>query len=298
MAWVDLHVHSTMSDGAVSPAGITEAALQHGLCMLAIADHDTLSGVSEAGGAAEGTGLFLVPAVELSVNLHTGGSAHLLGYFPGADPASWDGGTLEAALERIRKSREDRNSRIIGSLNDLGIPLTKAEIGDEAGDGVTGRLHIARVLLQKGVVGSIDQAFKDFLGSGAPAYIPRERLGDYAAIDLIRDNGGFPVLAHPGLLRSRSPEEVRALVASLKDGGLMGIEVYYPVHDTRTTELLLKAAHDMKLMVTGGSDYHGVKGAEDFPWKPGGFRLDARMMRGFIEACKLKKGVLKDGQTQ
>ncbi len=285
MATVDLHVHSTGSDGVMTPTWLVERALESGFSALAIADHDTFGGVAEAGGRAAGSGLMLIPAVELSVGLHCGGSAHMLGYFPGRDPLTWDGGTVETALEAVRLSRDSRNERITRRLNDLGVPVTIGEVLELSGGGVTGRLHIATVMVRKGVVGSTEQAFREYLGSGAPAYVARERLGDYRALDLIRENGGIPVLAHPWLIEGRGETELRALVASLADAGIMGLEAYYPSHDAAKTNFLLRTADEFGLMVTGGSDFHGVDKRDVFPSAKGGFKVDSEQVAVFLAAC-------------
>lgn len=299
MATVDLHVHSTGSDGSRSPSWLVEKAVEGGLTALSLTDHDTFAGVPEAGAAASAAGLCFIPGVELSVGLHCGGSAHMLGYFPGSPPCTWDGGTVEAALQTVRSARDSRNTLILQRLNEMGIPITHGEVRHLSGEGVTGRLHIATVLLQKGVVGSIDQAFRDYLRKGAPAYVPRERLGDYRAMALIRENGGIPVLAHPWLIEGRGEKEIKALVASLTDGGLMGIEAHYPSHDPAMTSFLARTAGEFHLMVTGGSDYHGVENRDVFPPEKGGFRVDSDQVGAFLEECVNRmKGDRRHGQAQ
>ncbi len=298
MASVDLHLHTTASDGGLAPSRLVDLAADNGLAALSITDHDTMAGLPEAGARALETDLQFIPGVELSIDLHCGGSVHLLGYFPGKNPVSWEGGSLEKALERVRQARRARNDLIISRLNDLGIPVTREEVQDLSGGGVTGRLHIAMLLIQKGVVKTTDQAFKNYLGSGASAYVPRERLGDYRALHLIRTNGGIPVLAHPGLIPGRSTDELRALTASLVDGGLMGLEAFYPMHDPGMTGFLLRTAGEMNLLVTGGSDFHGMNRTDEFPMNRNGFRVEARAVSSFLEACEAMKGASENGETQ
>jgi hypothetical protein len=299
MATLDLHVHSTGSDGAMTPSWIVNRAVENAYCALAVTDHDTFTGVPEAARAADGTGLTLIPGVELSVGLHCGGSAHMLGYFPGHDPLTWNGGSVEKALTAVREARDSRNSQILHKLQEQGIPVTMREVLEHSGGGVTGRLHIATILVQKGVVSSTEQAFRDFLGKGAKAYVPRERVGDFRAIDLIRENGGISVLAHPWLLEGRDGTGIRALLASLAEGGLMGIEAFYPSHDKEETAFLVRTAGDFGLMLTGGSDFHGVDERDVFPAEKGGFRVDSDQVRTFLETCSgMMKGDHRDGEAQ
>jgi predicted metal-dependent phosphoesterase TrpH len=296
MAIVDLHVHSTGSDGARSPSWLVQEASSRGFRALSITDHDTFCGIPEAGAAAAETGLSLIPGVELSVELHCGGSAHMLGYFPSQSPETWEGGSVEQALAAVRRARDERNARIVDRLADMGVPLTMREVEEQSGGGVTGRLHIASVMVMKGAVKSTEQAFRDYLGRGAPAYVPRKRLGDYRAIDLIRENRGIPVLAHPGLLENRGETEIRALAASLRDQGLMGIEVFYPSHDGRFVGFLLETARNLGLLVTGGSDFHGVDDRDAFPPSEGGFRVDSGQVEAFLETCgSMKKEEYRNG---
>lgn len=299
MATLDLHVHSTGSDGARSPSWLVEKAAEAGYRALSVTDHDTFTGLGEAARAAQGTSLLLVPGVELSVDLHCGGSAHMLGYFPGQDPLKWEGGSVEKALTSVRTARDSRNTKILEKLQEQGIPVTMREVLEHSGGGVTGRLHIATILVQKGVVSSTEEAFRDYLGKGAKAYVPRERIGDYRAVELIRENGGIAVLAHPWLLEGRDGPGIRALVASLAEGGLAGIEAFYPSHDRDRTAFLVRTATDLGLFLTGGSDFHGVDERDTFPAAAGGFRVDSDQVGAFLEACTgLMKGDDRDGETQ
>lgn len=299
MATLDLHVHSTSSDGAMRPSWIVERALESGYCALAVTDHDTFTGIPEAARAAGGTDLKLIPGVELSVELHCGGSAHMLGYFPGHDPLTWNGGSVEKALSAVREARDSRNSLIVQKLQEHGIPITMREVMEHSGGGVTGRLHIATILVQKGVVSSTEQAFRFYLGKGAKAYVSRERIGDFRALDLIRENGGISVLAHPWLLEGRDGTGIRALVASLTESGLMGIEAFYPIHDKEKTAFLVRTAREFGLVQTGGSDFHGVDQRDLFPSEKSGFRVDSDQVRTFLEACSgMMKGDHRDGEAQ
>ena len=285
---VDLHTHSTASDGAHSPARLVEMACARGLGAFAVSDHDTLAGVPEACEAACGLGLPLIPAVELSVDLTAGGSAHLLGYFPEADPENLCSleTPLGRALEKVRDARFSRNPRILTKLAEMGMHIPEREVARAAGSGVVGRPHIAQAMVNRGYVGTQREAFDRFLARGRPAYVERRRLSADSAIGLIRDEGGLPVLAHPGLM-PRQPEEISALIGSLADRGLTGVEVYYPGHDADMTAHLERTALRYGLAVSGGTDYHG----ECSPARLGGdddFAVYADKVSEFLEMCSIE----------
>ncbi len=286
-AAVDLHVHSSASDGALSPRSLVEAALNLGLSALAISDHDTVDGLPDAFEASHGKSLLFVPAVELSINLTTGGSAHLLGYFPGVEPAILcePAGDLGRALAHVRSAREARNPQIIEKLVQLGYPLFEEEVLEFAGGDVVGRPHIAQALLSRGYVQSSREAFDRFLARGRPAYVERERLWENTAIEVIRQMGGLPVLAHPGLLE-RSHGELSSLIRSLASRGLAGVEVYYPRHSPEMVSLLEKEAASARLLMTGGTDFHGsVEDSAGLGGTRGVFVVLAGQVAGFLERC-------------
>ncbi len=236
MGLCDFHVHSTASDGRLTPAELVNEAVSSGLEGFAIADHDTLAGVSEAAEKASALGLCYIPAVELSVDLHSGGSAHLLGYFPGValnellDPSS----ELQSALAGVIRGRNTRNPRIVEKLRELGFAITLEDVMEEAGDSVVGRPHIAGVMVRRGFASSGSEVFDRYLGSGKPAYVERERIGDYRAISIIRQSGGLPVLAHPVYIHTEGLTGLEALIRSLADAGLSGLEAYYPQQASRS----------------------------------------------------------------
>jgi len=294
----DFHTHSTASDGRLTPTELVDEAARCGLQGYAISDHDTLAGVEEASARAAELGLYYIPAVELSVNLHIGGSAHLLGYFPGADlsvlcnPAS----EMQKALQFVVDGRNTRNPAIVQKFRDLGFDISMEEVEAEAGDAVVGRPHIASVLVKKGLVGSSEEVFGRYLGSGKPAYVERERLGDYRAIELIRQAGGLPVIAHPKYIQVAGLQELGALVASLVDAGLAGLETYYPEQSKELIAFLEKTAEKRGLLLTGGSDFHGIK--HPLPgWCDGSFGVDTDKVSDFISECRRREGIT-NGKTQ
>jgi len=243
---IDLHAHSTASDGSFSPTQLVEAAHRLGLKALAVTDHDTLGGLDEARAAARRVGLDLVAGVELSVE-DDGGRFHLLGY--GFDPAN---AALAETLTTLRRSRAARNDLMAARMAELGLPVTMDDVRAEAGEDalVIARPHFARALIKKGIVGSVAEAFDKYLST--------EVLTPHDAIALLHGAGGVAVMAHPGLV----PLDEAALDARVthlaQDDGLDGIEAYYSQHSRPDTERFLALAAKLGLLVTGGSDFHGT----------------------------------------
>lgn len=248
---IDLHVHSTYSDGTLHPAELVELALARGLTAISITDHDTTEGTAEALEAAGHTGLLeVVPGIELSV-VYNERHLHLLGYY--IDPENSE---MKSALADIQAARITRNGRIVEKLRKLGLKVNMPEIEAKSAVGQTGRPHIAQVLVEKNIARSMDDAFSRFLKQGAVAYVPRLVLEAGRAIALIRGAGGIAVLAHPATIDS-SLRTIPEIVEQLAGAGLGGIEVYYPVHSVRNQKQLSALASRYGLVVTGGSDYHG-----------------------------------------
>lgn len=247
---VDMHTHSTASDGSMEPSELVRHAAAKGLAAIALTDHDTMDGVSQA--LAEGVmvGMEVIPGVEISVDFEP--EMHILGYF--FDDSYLK---LEKVLSNLRKNRGDRNLKVINKLRKMGIDITMTEVEKEARGTVVGRVHIASVLFNKGYVSSIEEAFERYLLRGRPAYFKKEKLTPEAGIDKISNAGGIPVLAHPILL-GKSEEALDALLYNLKNAGLIGIEAYYVNNTPAQTDSLLKLAAKHELLVTGGSDFHGT----------------------------------------
>lgn len=298
MGLCDFHTHSTASDGRLTPTELVDEASRCRLDGFAISDHDTLAGIKEAASRSMELGLFYVPAVELSVDLHTGGSAHLLGYFPGADLSILcdSSSEIQRALQYVVDGRNTRNPAIVRKFQELGFDITMEDVLAEAGDAVVGRPHIASVLVKKGLAGSSEEVFNRYLGSGKPAYVERNRLGDYRAIEIIRQAGGLPVLAHPKYIPVENLRGLGALVSSLADSGLAGLEAYYPDHSTTMISFLQDAAEKHDLLLTGGSDFHGIK--HPIPgWCDGSFGVDTNRISRFMKEC-ISRGRITNGKIE
>ena len=253
---IDLHIHTTASDGTFTPTEIVAHAIKLKLKAIAIADHDTLAGSSEALNSGIPAALEFLTGVEISAApppfYHHAGSFHLLGYSINLDDTE-----LNQTLEKLRLARKNRNPAIIDRLNELGIPIRLDEVREEAGDVQLGRPHIAQMMIRKGVVSSIDEAFDQFLGTDKPAYVDKYRVKCSKAINAIRGAGGIPVLAHPSLLEYESESQLDDLIGQLKQMGIQGVEVYYSQHTADQTRLFAELAQRHDLLMTGGTDFHG-----------------------------------------
>ncbi len=256
MKTIDLHIHSDASDGTLSPSEILDMAQELNLSAIAITDHDTIDGSKKAMERGIPPSVKFLTGVEISAvpppSFPCSGSFHLLGYNIRIDDPDFN-----HTLNLLQDVRKRRNPQIIERLNGLGIPISLNEIVDDFGEGQIGRPHIARLMVKKGFVKSVNEAFDQYLGKGKPAYVDKYRATCHQAIDMILNAGGIPVLAHPGLLNPVHDEPLEKLIHILKDMGLKGIEVYYPEHSQERIALYMKIANDYKLMMTGGTDFHG-----------------------------------------
>lgn len=248
---IDLHVHTTASDGTMTPAETVFHAARCGLKAIAITDHDTVEGVPEALAAGEQAGIEVVPGVEISVD-HPG-EMHILGYY--IDPHSAE---LQHVLSRLRRYRDKRNPLMADKLRRLGLALTMADVAREAQGEIIGRPHFAAVMIKKGYVKDFSQAFDYYLGVGQPAYVKKERLSPKQGINMITSSGGVPVLAHPKYLAAGGRDGLKKLVRELKGYGLQGIEVFYTAHSPEETRKFYNLAVANGLVVTGGTDFHGA----------------------------------------
>jgi 3',5'-nucleoside bisphosphate phosphatase len=254
---IDLHIHTTASDGTFTPEQVISHAHQLKLKAIAITDHDTVAGSKEALRSGIPPSLEFLTGVEISSTpppFYPGsGSFHLLGYSIRLDDPK-----LNRTLEKLQQARQNRNPSIIDRLNELGISITLDEVRREAGEGQLGRPHIAQLLVKKRAVASIDEAFDQFLGTGKPAYVDKQRVECFKAIEIILDAGGVPILAHPGLLDYKTEGRLDELIGKLKKAGIQGLEVYYSGHTPDQTRLYAELAKRHELLMTGGSDFHGA----------------------------------------
>lgn len=257
MGKIDLHIHTTASDGTLTPSQAVQLAKKRGLKAIAITDHDTIDGVKEALEAGQRESMEVIPGVEISANAMRG-SLHLLGYF-----VETERGILREKLQRLKQARAERNPRIVSKLNDLGINITYQEVIWASGGGQVGRPHFAQLLVDKKYVRSTDEAFDRYLAQGAPAYVDKYRFEVKEAIEIILKARGVPVLAHPFTLNGTS-EDLETVVIQLVQDGLKGIEAFYPDHTPEQTAQYQRLAEKLRLVKTGGSDFHGtlIKKAE------------------------------------
>lgn len=251
MSRLDLHLHTTHSDGSCTPTEVIGLAHQAGVTALAITDHDITSGIPEAIAAGEQYEIEIIPGVETS-SLMGSSELHILGYF-----LDWQDNALNQRCKSLRDSRHHRNPQIVDRLRSLGIDITYDEVRALAGSDSVGRPHIARALMNKGVVTSAKEAFDRFLGDGKAAYVPRELPSPADAIRWIKEAHGLAVLAHPTWVKL-TDQPLAELVRRLKADGLDGVEVYYSTHAARQTREYLSLAQQLGLLVTGGSDFHGI----------------------------------------
>lgn len=255
---IDLHVHTTASDGTLSPVATVHHARSRGLSAVAITDHDTVEGVAEALASGPDAGIEVVPGIEISAE-HPLGTVHVLGYY-----IRHDDRRLRERIAVLQQARNERNPRIIEKLRALGVPITLEQVEREAATGQVGRPHFAKVLVRQGAVRTVREAFDRYLKKGAGAYVDKYRFSPSEAIGCIRDSGGVAVLAHPAIIGRHSNAVLQDMVAGLKDQGLQGIEVYYTEHSPRQQKLYKDFARTFDLVETGGSDFHGpdVNGIE------------------------------------
>jgi len=272
-------MHSTASDGTDTPGRLPRLAKEAGLAAIALTDHDTTDGLVHAKRQAAKRGVRFLTGIELSADPNSvwpdggelagvdevPGTLHILGY-----GVSWRAAALQAVCERARKARAERNPQIIERLAGLGVRIRLDEVEAEAGDGVIGRPHLAKVLVRKGYARSVHEAFRKYIGRGGAAYVRKDRLDAADAVAAIHAAGGLAVLAHPVQLGLPDPAAVEHYVKALKDHGLDGLETRHSDHTPDTVAQLDRLADRLNLIATGGSDYHG----ETKPVRLGEVRVD------------------------
>jgi predicted metal-dependent phosphoesterase TrpH len=250
---IDLHTHSTRSDGSLEPHALARAAAEAGLVAFALTDHDTLDGLGEAKAAAATWGLEVIPGAEVTARF-PGRAMHVLVYgFDEREPG------FLSLLEEVRAGRRERNARMVDRLCALGVPVTMDEVRGACVDGVgtLGRPHIARAMVRRGYVPDTRSAFAVYLKDGGPAYVPAEVVDPEDVVAAVTAAGGVAVLAHPRQLRIQGEEAYSALFARLAAAGLGGVEVAHPSHAPEERELFARLAERHGLLATGGSDFHG-----------------------------------------
>lgn len=247
---LDLHIHSSYSDGSETPAALVAQAKAAHVRAIALTDHDNAFGAREFLDACRDADLTGIAGIEISAATDTG-TLHILGL--GIDYENED---LVSALDEVLDGRAERNMRILEKLQDLGFSITLDEVMEIAGEDVIGRPHFAQVMVARGWVENVGEAFERYLAKGAEAYVDRFRLQPQEAVTLIRKAGGVPVIAHPTSI-SEDFGELRERVAELVDAGIRGIEAYHTSHSPETTLECLRIARHFGLLVSGGSDFHG-----------------------------------------
>ncbi|APF19215.1 PHP domain protein [Caldithrix abyssi DSM 13497] len=251
---VDLHLHTTHSDGSLTPSQLVQLLKKLGVKTFAITDHDTISAIKQADRAAHKNGMRLITGVELSIEYPLPGSAHLhlLGLFIDVQNEE-----LNFALKKLREERKNRAHLIIRKLEQMGIELPSSQKEKLVLNNSVARPHIAQILLQEGLVKSMEEAFQKYIGRNAPAYVPKKKFQLKEAIDLVHRAGGLAIVAHPVSLGAKTDAELRDHLDALVSCGIDGLEAYYPLHDPPLTRYLLNYAEEKRLAVSGGSDFHG-----------------------------------------
>jgi predicted metal-dependent phosphoesterase TrpH len=252
---LDLHLHSTASDGRLSPEDVVRTAAQLGLAVISITDHDSVDGIAPALKAAQNhPTLLVIPGVEVSTDVPHG-EIHILGYF-----IDYTNPELVIKLAAFRNSRKVRAQKMIAKLETMGVHIEWNRVQDIAGAGSVGRPHIAQAMLEEGYVPSLKEAFNRYIGREAPAYVEREKMTLEEVVELITRAGGLAVLAHPAEIH-----DLEHLIPRLQRVGLVGMEVYYNNYTLKTTQYLASLAHKHALVATGGSDYHGTDNLTETP---------------------------------
>ncbi len=248
MLRVDLHIHSTASDGRFSPAELVRKAADEGLTVIALTDHDTVDGIAAALDAVQAFPMLrLISGIEISTDIPEG-EVHILGYFIDHTDQNF-----QAALEKMRNSRWERARRMVTELEKMGCPVDWERVCEIAGGGTIGRPHIAQAMLERDHIEYFQEAFEKYIGRDGPAYVEREKVTPSGAVELIVQAGGLPVLAHP--LTIPEPEQ---LVTKLQAVGLIGIETYYASYTAEDVQRLVTIADRHNLVATGGTDFHGI----------------------------------------
>lgn len=273
--FTDLHLHTTYSDGSLTPNELIKKAKELGYSAIAVTDHDTVKGIDEAIKAGQENDLEVIPGIEFNTRFQNY-DVHILGYL-----IDYDNIYLLNLLNKIKKERKDRIKKMLQLLKDLyGFEISLKEIKEISANNIIGRSHIARLLIEKGYLENWSKIFDNYIGKGQPAYIDRKKITPFEAIDIIKKADGIPVIAHPGLIENNN------LVQKIVNYGIDGIEVYYPEHNDSQTTYFKELAEKNELLITGGSDCHG-------PHNKDGLRLgQIKLDYSYLKEMKNYKSIL------
>lgn len=247
----DLHIHTSLSDGTFSPEKVVQYSKEKGLDAIAITDHDCCDGITPALIAAKDLDIEVIPGVELTVEMEEEDELHILGYF-----IDWYDRAFLKKLNEISAARKKRAKKILRKLQRHGVEITEKELFEFSGPGCVGRLHIAHLLVRKGFVSSIAEAFRKYIGNKAPCYVKKFKLSPKEAVKMIEDVGGVAVLAHPRTITAKNEFREKIIRTLIRDG-VKGIEVYHSDHTRKDEDEFKSLAERYNLLITGGSDCHG-----------------------------------------
>ncbi|MCR5500730.1 MAG: PHP domain-containing protein, partial [Acetatifactor sp.] len=285
MNMVDLHVHSTRSDGSYTPAELVRYAVEKGLRAFALTDHDTTEGIAEAMEAAKGRSVEVIPGIEFSTE-YEGKDIHIVGLY-----IDYEGEEFQKYLSDFQHSRDVRNHKMCARLQEYGVPVTYEALQAEYPEAILTRAHYAKYLWQKGYVGSMREAFDRYIGDHAPCFLPREKVTPSQAVNLILRSGGVPVLAHP-ILYHMSEERLEKLVQTLKKDGLVAIEAIYSTYTAGEEQQIRKLAARYRLLISGGSDFHGTtKPGLDLAVGYGNLKIPYEILEK-IQAFRKRRGAI------
>ncbi|MGM0445171.1 MAG: PHP domain-containing protein [Bacillota bacterium] len=275
--FVDLHLHTTYSDGSFSPEELILEAKKLNYSAIAVTDHDTVAGLNQVIQFGKKHGIETVPGIEFNTS-YKNCDVHILGYYMNKKSKK-----LLKQLKKIKDERRERIEKMIRLLDkQFGFKITMKEIKDICSNNILGRGHIARLLSEKNYVDSWGEVFNKYIGKGKPGYVDRKKITPFEAIDIINEANGIPVIAHPGLIHNQQ------IIDQLINYGVSGIEVFYTEHNNKMTEEYLKMARKNELLITGGSDCHGPKNKEGI--KLGKIKLDYC----YLEELKKYKTIIND----
>lgn len=285
MKYIDLHTHSSYSDGTCSPAELVSLAARARLCAFALTDHDTIDGLTEGYEAACKAGIEFVPGIEFSTE-YLGKDVHILGL-----DIDWKSSDFQKQLTRFQNSREIRNEKIIKRLADTGIDISWEQMQENFGDNIWTRAHFGRYLLEHGYIKEISEAFTIYIGDDCPCFVPREKVTPVQAVELIRQSGGIPVLAHPVNYRL-SEEQMRLLLQELKKAGLIALEAMYSSHTVSDESYVRQLARSFGLSISGGSDFHGSNKPEiKMGTGRGNLKISYDILKQLREAAHKARGI-------